>query len=106
MKEFIELLKEKGIVDKLQTSVNVVPPPVNVSPEKVQELMNEAIKECLEYSITKDKELMNKFSEIAIEMAFEALIKELNIQRDPNYKRTREEESRVQRIHLLKKYFI
>lgn len=83
MNKFIELLKEKGIVDKLQNTVNRVPIPVNVPDEKRKALLNSAIGQIILMEVKMDEELNDCFDECAIDMFLKAVIEELDIKKDP-----------------------
>lgn len=76
MEKIIKKLKEKGIVDALQRTVNEVP-------EAPKELQERAIKTILLLEIMSDDTLINAFSKRAKDKALDEIVKKLNIRREP-----------------------
>lgn len=87
MKEFIDLLKEKGIVDKIQKTVNSVPMPCKDCDDE-ECSPNRAIQHILFMECERDEELMMTMLDGAVDMFLEAVTKELDIKKDPDAKET------------------
>lgn len=81
MNQFIELLKKKGIVDKLQRSIDRC---VALYGEDVpQEDIDKSIKLIVQHEIHRDEELMDAFVDFFAESALEQVVKELDIKYNP-----------------------
>ena len=85
MKDIIELLKKKGFVDILQHCIDATTALTGELNKKVQ---LEASKQTLINYIAEldeDDELNNKFFELAMDLAAEAVIKELDLKPNKDY---------------------
>ena len=67
MNQFIELLKKKGIVEKLQRSVDI----------------DKSIKLIIQLEIHRDEELTDAFVDVFADLALEQVVKELDIKYNP-----------------------
>lgn len=86
MEEIIKLLKERGFVDTLQHCVDVTTVLSGDVDEKIQ---IEASKDTLIKFIAgldEDDELNDKFFELAMDLVAEAVIKELDLKPNKDYK--------------------
>lgn len=83
MDEIIKLLKEKGFVDKLQHSLDAT---TAITGEFLEDGSLEASKYCLREFIKRHKNVMEKFSEFAVDSALEAIIKALDLKPNKDYK--------------------
>lgn len=83
MKELDALMKalnEKGISKSLRKTTKLVPFPKETdTPEKKQELLNNAVRGCLAYHIAKNDDLEELFADFSYELAMITLVKELDI---------------------------
>lgn len=84
MKKFIELLKEKGIVERIQETVNCVPTTCEGCDET--ECNNDAIKAILMMECERCDDLDEAFIEGATDMFLDAVVKDLDIKKDPDAK--------------------
>lgn len=78
MEEFIKILTEKGIVDKLQKVINDAPFPIGTSREKKELLVREGIKDCLKIEMLFDPELMKAFTDCALNEVTKAIPIKIN----------------------------
>lgn len=76
MQKTIQLLKDKGIIEKIQTNFNQVKPPKGTT--------DETINECIEFSLraetVKSEELIDTLIDVWFEDTAEAVRNELNIE--------------------------
>lgn len=94
VKEIVELLRKEGFVDKLQMSINaayvIMKRDVKtLSEESQKECQLSASKHCLKKFMADredEDELLDKFFELATDLAAEAIFKELDLKPDENYK--------------------
>jgi len=89
MQKIIEKLKERGIVDNLQFCVNAGAKVIGSERhEKAKSAACKAILVDTVLGLDEDDELFEGFLEFAIDMAAEAIIKELDLKADENYEPT------------------
>ena len=83
MKELDALMKaldEKGISKSLRFTAKLCPFPKHTdTPEKKQELLDKAVKECLLHHIAEDEELRSLYFDFINEVGMKALIEKLDI---------------------------
>ena len=73
-------LNERGIPKSLRMTAKVVPfPKEKDTPEKKQELLNEAVRHCLKHHLKEDSHLMKLFADFSFELAMNKLVEELDI---------------------------
>ena len=73
-------LNEKGIPESLRMTTKVIPFPKNAdTPEKKQELLDEAIEHSILHHIADNEDLGELFGAFAYELGMNALVKELDI---------------------------
>lgn len=77
MKEFIEILKERGIIDRLKLVNILIPPPKDLNAEEIKRVRAFAYYECVKMEMNRDDELRNAFIKACYKLGQEALIKEL-----------------------------
>lgn len=84
MEKFIEMLKEKGVIARLQRTVNAVPSPENASDEEIKEQVDSAVGTIILMELSRDDELNECFDECAVDMFMTAVVKTLDIKKDPD----------------------
>lgn len=80
MKEFIKMLKERGIIDVLKVVNKLVPQPKDLSTEvakAVKIARRQANFDCVKIELFKDIELSDAFGKMCYDLGREALINEL-----------------------------
>lgn len=81
MSKFAELIKEKGILEEIQNTVDKVGA---IHGDVVQEDVDAGVKCILESEIRHDEELEEAFAEYAYEVRLDAIVKELHITFNPD----------------------
>jgi len=76
MKKTIQLLKDKGIIEKIQKNFNQIKPPKGTSDEQ----LNESIEFILHIEATRNEEFEDALIAALFEDAVEAIRSELNIE--------------------------
>lgn len=76
MKRVVDLLKEAGVVDRLQNSFNSVKPPVGTSDEYIIK----AIEKCINTELEQNKELLDKFFVAMMKDVSEEIKNEMHIE--------------------------
>lgn len=87
MKELIEALEKKRVIDSLQRAVNIGTSGKDVN----QGVLDAIIRDCLEYTFAKDEELADIFCNFCYEVGMTELVKALGIKSNPEYKKTPED---------------
>ena len=89
MQEIIKKLKERGTVDSLQFCLNagskILGGKLNDEKRNFKALKETLINSILRGDGDEDNELADEFMEFAIDLAAEAIIKELDLKADKNY---------------------
>lgn len=81
MSKFADLIKEKGILEEIQNTVDKVGA---IHGDVVQEDVDAGVKCILESEIRHDEELEEAFAEYAYEVGLDAIVKELHITFNPD----------------------
>lgn len=81
MNQFIELLKKKGIVEKLQRSVDRCA--ALYGGDVPQGGIDKSIKLIIQLEIHRDEELTDAFVDVFADLALEQVVKELDIKYNP-----------------------
>ena len=77
MNKFIEMLKDKGLIDRLKITYALVGEPTVGTPEQKKETVGEAFMGCVTLEMMRDTKLQKAFAEYAAEVAHEHLSNEL-----------------------------
>lgn len=81
MNQFIELLKKKGIVEKLQRSIDRCA--TLCGGNVPQEEIDKSIKLIIQLEIHRDEELTDAFIDVFADLALDPIVKELDIKYNP-----------------------
>ena len=94
MDKFIEELHKKGTVKNIQRAVDLAPEPTD-------EIRENAIRKILLMEMCQNSSLEDIFVSESTEMAISAVIKRLDIKKDPNAKPTRFDEAIVELAEII-----
>ena len=82
MSNIVDLIKEKGIAEKIQNAVNNS---ANFLGETIpQDVIDDTVEGILQTEIMRNPDLEEKFAEYAFDLAFDNIVKELGITYDPD----------------------
>lgn len=98
MSKFVELIKEKGILEEIQNTVDKVGA---IYGDVVQEDVDTGVKRILESEIRHDEELEEAFAEYAYEFGLDAIVKELHITFNPDSDASRNISDHDRMIHSI-----
>lgn len=98
MSKFTKLIKEKGILEKIQNTVDKVGA---IHGDVVQEDVDVGVKRILESEIRHDEELEEAFTEYAYEVGLDAVVKELHITFNPDSDAARNISDHDRMIHSI-----
>lgn len=91
MMKFCEMLKAKGIVNKVQDAVNHAFIPSKIPDEIRKDMLMDATKAIILFEVSHDEELTDAFEEMATDMFLNAIIKELGINYETKNKESEED---------------
>lgn len=91
MMKFCEMLKTKGVVDKVQDAVNHAFIPSKIPDEIKMDMLDNATKAIILFEVSHDEELTDAFEEMATDMFLNAVIKELGINYETKNKESEED---------------
>ena len=77
MKEFIEILKERGIIDYLKLVITLIPPPKDLNAEEIKLVRAFAAYDYVEMEMNRDYDLRIVFDKACYKLGRKALIEEL-----------------------------
>ena len=77
MKEFIEILKERGIIDYLKLVITIIPPPKDLNAEEIKLVRAFAAYDYVKMEMGGNDELKSAFCKACYKLGQKALIKEL-----------------------------
>ena len=98
MSKFAELIKEKGLLEEIQNTVDKVGA---IHGDVVQEDVDVGVKRILESEICHDEELEEAFAEYAYEVGLDAIVKELHITFNPDSDASRNISDHDRMIHSI-----
>lgn len=98
MKKIIQLLQEKGTIDRIQKSVNLAGNPTD---EISQEVINHAVGNLLKFEFEHDEELGEAFCNYAFDKALDEVVGTLDIRFDPNSREAQEKPLTVQLLETI-----
>lgn len=98
MSKLAELIKEKGILEKIQNTVDKMCVLAGKSPQKSIDF---AVRDILENELHEDEELEKAFAEYAYEVGLDAVVEELHITFNPDSDAARNISDHDRMIHSI-----
>lgn len=98
MERLIQLLQEKGTIDRIQKSVNLAGHPTDEIP---QEVINHAVGNLLKFEFEHDEEIGDAFCDYAFDKALDEVVGTLRITFQPDSREAQEKPLTVQLLETI-----